>query len=107
MTKGPPRPKEVVAKTKVISQSLAEILIGLKITYFRYGHGNIRSCSGSPKLQEFTADLQSESGRKNCFRIALLVFLPRPVEGMRRLQFSDLFPELTVPPQADEVVRTF
>ena len=22
------------------------------------------------KLQEFTADLQSESGRKNCFRIA-------------------------------------
>ena len=23
------------------------------------------------KLQEFTADLQSESGRKNCFRIAI------------------------------------
>ena len=25
------------------------------------------------KLQEFTADLQSESGRKNCFRIACAV----------------------------------
>ena len=27
----------------------------------------------SPKLQEFTADLQSESGRKNYFRIARLM----------------------------------
>ena len=26
--------------------------------------------SKSSKLQEFTADLQSESGKKNCFRIA-------------------------------------
>ena len=25
------------------------------------------------KLQEFTADLQSESGRQNCFRIAIQI----------------------------------
>ena len=35
------------------------------------------------------------------------VFLPRPMEGIRRLQFSDLFTELPVPPQAAGVVGTF
>ena len=29
------------------------------------------------KLQEFTADLQSEYGRKNCFRIAINRWLER------------------------------
>ena len=29
-----------------------------------------------------------------------VVCIPRPMEGMGRFQFSDLFTELTVPPQA-------
>ena len=31
---------------------------------------------------------------------AVVVCLPRPMEGMGRLQFSDLFTEIPVPPQA-------
>ena len=38
----------------------------------------------------------------------VVVCLPRPMEGMGRLQFSDLFStELPVPPQAAGVVGTF
>ena len=38
----------------------------------------------------------------------VVVCLPRPMEGMGRLQFSDLFfTELPVPPQAPGVVGTF
>ena len=37
----------------------------------------------------------------------VVVFLPRPMEGMGLLQFSDLFTELPVPPQAAGVVGTF
>ena len=38
----------------------------------------------------------------------VVVCLPRPMEGMGRLQFSDLFfTELPVPPQAAGVVGTF
>ena len=33
--------------------------------------------------------------------------LPRPMEGMGRLQFSDLFTELPVPPQAAGVIGPF
>ena len=36
-----------------------------------------------------------------------VVFLPRPMEGMGRLKFLDLFTELPVPPQAAGVVGTF
>ena len=36
----------------------------------------------------------------------VVVCLPRPMEGMGRLQFSDLFTELPVPPQATGVVGT-
>ena len=39
--------------------------------------------------------------------IYVVVCLPRPMEGMGRLQFSDLFPELSVPLQAAGVVVTF
>ena len=35
-----------------------------------------------------------------CFSGVVVVCLPRPMEGMGRLQFSDLFIELPVPPQA-------
>ena len=38
--------------------------------------------------------------------IVVVVFLPRPMEGMGRLQFSDLFTELPVSPQAAGVVGT-
>ena len=38
----------------------------------------------------------------------VVVCLPRPMEGMGRLQFSDFFPtELPVPPQAAGVIGTF
>ena len=37
----------------------------------------------------------------------VVVCLPRPMEGMGRLQLSDLFTELPVPPQAAGVVGTF
>ena len=37
----------------------------------------------------------------------VVVCLPRPMEGMGRLQFSDLFTDLPVPPQAAGVVGTF
>ena len=37
---------------------------------------------------------------------SVVVCLPRPMEGMGRLQFSDLFTELSVPPQAAGVVGT-
>ena len=33
--------------------------------------------------------------------------LPRPMEGMGRLQFSDLLSELPVPPQVAGIVGTF
>ena len=39
--------------------------------------------------------------------VVVVVCLPRLREGMGRLQFSDLFTELTVPPQAARVVGTF
>ena len=40
--------------------------------------------------------------------VVVVVCLPRPMEGMGRLQFSDLFfTELPVPPQAAGVVGTF
>ena len=45
---------------------------------------------------------------KECMCVVpVVVCLPIPMEGMGRLQFSDLFTELTVPPQADGVVGTF
>ena len=40
-------------------------------------------------------------------QIVVVVCLPRPMEGMGRLQFSDLFTELPVPPQTAGVVGTF
>ena len=43
--------------------------------------------------------------RSSCLGV---VCLPRPMDGMGRLQFSDLFStELPVPPQASGVVGTF
>ena len=39
--------------------------------------------------------------------VPVIVYLPRPMEGMGRLQFSYLFTELPVPPQATAVVGTF
>ena len=36
-----------------------------------------------------------------------VVFLPRPMEGMGWLKFSDLFRELPVPPQAAVVIGPF
>ena len=39
--------------------------------------------------------------------VVVVVCLPRPMEGMGRLQFSDLFTELPVPLQAAAVVATF
>ena len=39
--------------------------------------------------------------------VGVVVFFPRPMEGMGRLQLSDLFTELPVPPQATGVIRTF
>ena len=36
-----------------------------------------------------------------------VVCLPKPMEGMGRLQFSDIFTKLSVPPQAAGVVGTF
>ena len=39
--------------------------------------------------------------------ISDVVCLPRPVEGMGQLQFSDLFTELPDSPQAAGVVGTF
>ena len=45
---------------------------------------------------------------KHGFRDYLVVVcLPRPKKGMGRLQFSDIFTELPVPPQVDGVVGTF
>ena len=37
----------------------------------------------------------------------VVVFLPRPIKGIWRLKFSDLFTELPVPPQAVGVVGIF
>ena len=37
----------------------------------------------------------------------VVVCLPRPMEGMGRLQFSDLFTELPVPPHVAGVIGTF
>ena len=50
--------------------------------------------------------------KESCFKYLMLptsvVCLPRPMEGMGRLQFSDIFfTELSVPPQAVRVVGTF
>ena len=42
-----------------------------------------------------------------CSGIVVVVFLPIPMEGMGRLQISDLFTELPVPPQAAGVIGTF
>ena len=39
--------------------------------------------------------------------IVVVVCLPRPMEGMGRLQFSDLLTELPAPPRATGVVGTF
>ena len=39
--------------------------------------------------------------------IVVVACLPRPMEGMGRLQFSDLLTELPVPPHAIGVVGTF
>ena len=46
----------------------------------------------------------------SCFVVrecAVAVCLPRPMERIGRLQFSDLFVELTAPPQTAGVVGTF
>ena len=83
MTKGPPRHKEiwwwnrdvekVVVKRKVCHKAwrkskLAEdkhtLDVAKKEVY------TVMMTAQEYKLQEFTADLQSESGRNNCFRIA-------------------------------------
>ena len=40
-------------------------------------------------------------------RVYVVIFCPRPMEGMGRLQFSDIFPELPVSPHAAGVVDTF
>ena len=45
--------------------------------------------------------------RNTYFRLVVVVCLPKPMEGMGRLQFSDLFTEQPVPPQAAGVVGTF
>ena len=42
---------------------------------------------------------------QNC--VVVVVCLPRPMEGMGQLQFSDLFTELPVSPQAAGVAGTF
>ena len=83
MTKGPPRHKEtwwwnrdvekVVAKRKVCHKAwrkskLAEDKHTLDVAK-KEVYTAVMTAQES-KLQEFTADLQSESGRKNCFRIA-------------------------------------
>ena len=39
--------------------------------------------------------------------VVVVVCLPRPMEGMGQLQFSDLFSELPVTPHADGVVGAF
>ena len=39
--------------------------------------------------------------------VFVVVCLPRPMEGMGRLKFSDIFIELPVPPQAAGVIGTF
>ena len=39
--------------------------------------------------------------------VVVVVCLPRPMEGMGRLQFSDLFTELPVPPHVAGVVGTY
>ena len=41
------------------------------------------------------------------WHLTIVVCLPKPIEGMGRLQFSDLITELPVPPQTAEVVGTF
>ena len=83
MTKGPPRHKEtwwwnrgvekVVAKQKVCHKAWqksksAEDKHALDVAK-KEVYTAVMTAQES-KLQEFTADLQSESGRKNCFRIA-------------------------------------
>ena len=83
MTKGPPRHKEtwwwnrgvekVVAKRKVCHKAWrksksAEDKHTLDVAK-KEGYTAVMTAQES-KLQEFTADLQSESGGKNCFRIA-------------------------------------
>ena len=82
-TKGPPRHKEtwwwnrdvekVVAKRKVCHKAWqksksAEDKHALDVAK-KEVYTAVMTAQES-KLQEFTADLQSESGRKNCFRIA-------------------------------------
>ena len=45
---------------------------------------------------------------KSFLEVVVVVCLPRPMEGMGRLQFSDFFfTELPVPPQAAGVVGPF
>ena len=39
--------------------------------------------------------------------VVVVVFRPRPMKGMGCLQFSDIFTELPVPPQAAGAVGTF
>ena len=83
MTKGPPRHKEtwwsnrdvkeVVAKQKVCHKAWqksksAEDKHALDVAK-KEVYTAVMTAQES-KLQEFTADLQSESGKKNCFRIA-------------------------------------
>ena len=83
MTKGPPRHKEtwwwnrdvekVVAKRKVCHKAWrksksAEDKHTLDVAK-KEVYTDVMTAQES-KLHEFTADLQSESGRKNCFRIA-------------------------------------
>ena len=85
MTKGPPRHKEtwwlnrdvekVVATRNVCHKAwrkskLAEDKHTLDVAK-KEVYTAVMTAQES-KLQEFTADLQSESGRKNCFRIARL-----------------------------------
>ena len=79
MTKGPPRHKktcwwnrdvaEVVAKRKVCHKSWRESKSTEDKHTLNVTKKEVYAAQES-KLQEFTADLQSESGKKNCSRIA-------------------------------------
>ena len=88
MTKGPPRNKE----TWWWNRDVEEVVVKRKVHRAKHitkSGGNLKSAEDKhtllvaknevntavlaaqeSKLQEFTADLQSESGKKNCFRIA-------------------------------------
>ena len=70
--------------------------------------------SKNPCIQNYTTVRRNRShGQGGLLIIPVLsqsvvvVCLPRLMEGMGRLQFSDLFTELPVPPQAAGVVATF